>query len=482
MTSRFSHTQATRNYNGKEFDLWQHDCRDWFKDSSYSGFCEDLAVSMNLAYYRSLDGTITPASRVCWRNQWVRDKLVCPILLNGSFAGLYWLPFSYSGYLLVYGYDPGVMHWVSWSFFKSVYDTMWAYQCGLAMYTFLHTTMSDDQAASMKPFLNRMIESAYKQGATDIHIAYTKQEASIYFRLAGSLSSYQILSHNMATHLSACLKVASGFCISKSGKPQEGRFSFGDMSIRISIIPSLYGEAIALRLPRPHVSIHWTDQQDALVIQALSHTAGLILVVGPTGVGKSTTLYKMLSLINSRCKRIMSLEDPIERSLDGVHQVEIDPQNELDFYQALPAILRQDPDVICVGEIRDSKTAKLCAEATLTGHLVLSSMHAANCYEACLRFKSLIGDKAEDLQDVQIRLVVNQRLVPVYQKTECSSANQTREKGIPKKSLWPLWFMTCDAEQDQNDMECFWQQAQVLLGRGQAKYSEIVSVLGPPKV
>ncbi len=273
-----------------------------------------------------------------------------------------------------------------------------------------------------------LITSAYKSKASDIH-CYEQDDHSaiIYFRINGHLKSFSQINPNHYKHLKQHLKLEAHLDLSLYQKPQEGhiKWTLTNISIhtRLSIIPTLYGEDIACRLfNQTHTYETFTDlgipnQNQTLLKQICNTQNGLILVTGPTGSGKTTTLYTILRYLQIQKKQnIITLEDPIEKELYGIRQTTIKPDKGFNFASGLKAILRQDPDSIMIGEIRDSETAHIALEAAYTGHLVLSSLHTHDIKSTLLRLKQFNCD--EFLTNYALRGIIAQKLINPSQSYE----------------------------------------------------------------
>jgi general secretion pathway protein E len=233
--------------------------------------------------------------------------------------------------------------------------------------------------------LNSIMFQAVKERASDIHIEPYEREIEVRFRIDGIL--YKILSPPKVVQeaLISRVKIMSGLNIAEKRLPQDGRIRVivagRDVDIRVSIVPTFFGERVVLRLLDRQKGILSLEDIGLSVAgvtvmeRLLSRNNGIILVTGPTGSGKSTTLYAALNRINSTEKNIITIEDPIEYQLKGVGQIQVNPKIDLTFANGLRSILRQDPDIIMVGEIRDVETAEIAIQASLTGHLVLSTLH-----------------------------------------------------------------------------------------------------------
>ncbi len=254
-----------------------------------------------------------------------------------------------------------------------------------------------DDAAPIIKLVNGLLSQAVKDRASDIHIEAFEKELVVRFRVDGML--YDVLSppKRIQAAITSRVKIMAGLNIAEKRLPQDGRIRLRiagrDIDIRVSTIPTAYGERLVLRL---------LDRAQALVDIDLDHLGfsgenlrridrlirqshGIILATGPTGSGKSTTLYACLSRINSPEKNIITIEDPIEYQLRGVGQMQVSPKIDLTFASGLRSILRQDPDVIMVGEIRDAETAEIAIQAALTGHLVFSTLHTNDSFGAVTR-------------------------------------------------------------------------------------------------
>ncbi len=233
-----------------------------------------------------------------------------------------------------------------------------------------------------------ILRHAVEGKASDIHIEPTKKQLRIRFRLLGELYSSIFLPFKIHPAVVARIKILSNIRIDESRIPQDGRFStiINDEQIdfRVSTFPTTLGEKVAIRVLDPSVGLRGfeelglTKRNIKILEQAIARPYGLILVTGPTGSGKTTTLYAILNLLNREGVNIVSLEDPAEYFIEGINQSQVKPQIGYDFAQGLRHVLRQDPDIIMVGEVRDSETASLVIHAALTGHVVLSTLHTNN--------------------------------------------------------------------------------------------------------
>ncbi len=243
--------------------------------------------------------------------------------------------------------------------------------------------------------LNSILSEAVKERASDIHIEPYERDLLVRFRIDGLLYEKLTPPKIIQDALISRVKIMSGLNIAEKRLPQDGRIRVivagRDVDIRVSIIPTFYGERAVLRLLDKKkgilsmADIGLGEQGVRTMERMLARTSGIILVTGPTGSGKSTTLYAALNRVNSSEKNIITIEDPIEYQIKGIGQIQVNPKIELTFSAGLRSILRQDPDVIMVGEIRDAETAEIAIQASLTGHLVLSTLHTNDAATAVTR-------------------------------------------------------------------------------------------------
>jgi type IV pilus assembly protein PilB len=240
-----------------------------------------------------------------------------------------------------------------------------------------------------------ILRNAIEGFASDIHIENTGDKVKVRFRVDGSLHTSLILPINVFNGVIARIKILSRLKLDEKRKPQDGGFSAKinnrKIDLRVSTMPAYYGEKVVIRILDAERGVQnlnelgLSEENLTLIREALLRPYGLILMTGPTGSGKSTSLYSMLSEINKEDKNIVSLEDPIEYKIDGVNQSQVMPEIGYTFASGLRSILRQDPNIILVGEIRDKETAELAIQAALTGHLVLSTLHTNNSIGAIPR-------------------------------------------------------------------------------------------------
>ena len=261
---------------------------------------------------------------------------------------------------------------------------------------------ADAQEAASSPvirFVNHIIQTAMKEGASDIHIEPYENRLVVRFRIDGVLREILQTRRALAPLVVSRIKVMSKLDIAEKRLPQDGRISLRiagrAVDVRVSTMPSGHGERVVLRLldkqaGRLDLSSLGMDENSLKIMDELIHKPhGIILVTGPTGCGKTTTLYAALGRINDNSRNIMTVEDPIEYFIDGIGQSQVNTKVEMTFARGLRAILRQDPDVVMVGEIRDLETAQIAVQASLTGHLVLSTLHTNTAVGAIARLRDM---------------------------------------------------------------------------------------------
>ena len=296
-----------------------------------------------------------------------------------------------------------------------------------------------DDAPIIK-LVNHILTRAVRSGASDIHIEPYEHKLKVRFRLDGILYDFLTLPRKIHAHMVSRVKIMAGLNIAEKRLPQDGRIEIKignrEVDLRVSTLPTSFGERIVLRLLEKGIRLlALTDigmEKDDLAtlknLLNLSH--GIILVTGPTGSGKTTTLYAALSHINSPDKNILTIEDPIEYRLEGINQTQVNAKIGLTFASALRSMVRQDPDVILVGEIRDIETAEIAIQAALTGHLVFSTLHTNDAPSAVTR---LIDMGIEPfLVSSSVRAILAQRLVRVL-CPECKE--QYMPSAIEKEQL-----------------------------------------------
>jgi len=311
--------------------------------------------------------------------------------------------------------------------------------------------MEGDDEAPIIRLVNSLLSQAVKDRASDIHIEPFEREMSVRFRVDGVLNEVIKPPRRFKDAITSRVKIMAQLNIAEKRLPQDGRIRLKvagrDIDIRVSTVPTTYGERIVMRLlDRSSVlrdldTIGFSPRNYALMNALIHKSHGIILVTGPTGSGKTSTLYACLSKINKPDLNILTIEDPVEYQLKGVGQVQVNSKIELSFASGLRAFLRQDPDVIMVGEIRDRETAEIAIQASLTGHLVLSTVHTNDSAGAVSRLvdmgvepflvaSSLIGVLAQ-------RLV--RTICPSCKESYVPSREELREVGLDPATVKTLW-------------------------------------------
>ncbi|WP_127556384.1 type IV-A pilus assembly ATPase PilB [Saccharospirillum alexandrii] len=298
-------------------------------------------------------------------------------------------------------------------------------------------TKKDDDAnvadgaddAPVVRFINQMLLSAIKKGASDLHFEPYEKSYRVRFRVDGVLQNIAKPPIGLGPKLSARLKIMSNLDISERRIPQDGRIKLKisktkSIDFRVNTLPTLFGEKIVLRILDSAAAkmgidaLGYEDDQKDLYMTALSKPQGMILVTGPTGSGKTVSLYTGLNILNQEGTNISTAEDPVEINLDGINQVNVNNKVGLDFAAALRSFLRQDPDIIMVGEIRDLETASIAIKAAQTGHMVLSTLHTNSAAETLTRMLNM-GVPSFNLATT-VNLIIAQRLA----RRLCSNCKQ----------------------------------------------------------
>lgn len=297
--------------------------------------------------------------------------------------------------------------------------------------------------APIVQLVNSIIEQAARQRASDIHIEPFESIVRVRYRIDGSLIESITYDRTLLQAIIARIKIMSGMDISEKRKPQDGRITLNvdhrEYDIRVSNLPTVYGEKVVMRLAskegfKKEIRELGLSEADMKKFgNILKNPHGIILVTGPTGSGKSTTLYTALSALNSEDVNIITVEDPVEANIDGINQVQVNAKADLTFASALRSILRQDPDIIMIGEIRDSETAEIAVRASITGHLVVSTLHTNSTASTVSRLVDM-GVEPYLLSDSLVGIIA-QRLVKrlCSCKQECQATeDEKRQLGIPQ--------------------------------------------------
>ena len=302
-------------------------------------------------------------------------------------------------------------------------------------------------------FVNKVLLDAIKQGASDIHFEPYEKDYRVRFRTDGILREIVKPPRNLAPRLAARLKVMSQMDISERRIPQDGRIQMKlskkrAIDFRVNTLPTMYGEKIVLRILDPSSAqmgidaLGYEADQKALYLEALEKPQGMILVTGPTGSGKTVSLYTGLGILNQPERNISTAEDPVEINMAGINQVLVNSKVGLNFAEALRSFLRQDPDVIMVGEIRDLETAEIGIKAAQTGHLVLSTVHTNSAAETVTRLLNM-GVPAFNIA-ASVTLIIAQRLA----RRLCGQCAEP-ESSVPREALLELGFTTAQIDVGQ---------------------------------
>ena len=277
----------------------------------------------------------------------------------------------------------------------------------------------DVNSSPVVMLVNSLVEQAVRQRASDIHVEAEPDRVRVRCRVDGVLYTTTNYSLRLLPAIVARIKIISGLDISEKRKPQDGRFTATvdrrEYDIRVSTLPTVYGEKCVLRLnPKKALShnkktLGMADDDLVKFDKILSRPNGIVLVTGPTGSGKSTTLYTALSELNNDTVNIITVEDPVEANIEGINQVQVNVKAELTFANALRSILRQDPDIIMIGEIRDTETAAIAVQASITGHLVVSTLHTNDTASSVTRLLDM-GVESYLIADSTVGIIA-QRLV-----------------------------------------------------------------------
>ena len=277
----------------------------------------------------------------------------------------------------------------------------------------------DVNSSPVVMLVNSMVEQAVRQRASDIHVEAEVDRVRVRCRVDGVLYSTATYSMRLLPAIVARIKIISGLDISEKRKPQDGRFSYTvdrrEYDVRVSTLPTVYGEKCVLRLNQKQALSRnkstlglFPDDMEKFD-RILGRPNGIVLVTGPTGSGKSTTLYTALSELNSEMVSIITVEDPVEANIEGINQVQVNVKADLTFANALRSILRQDPDIIMIGEIRDGETASIAVQASITGHLVVSTLHTNDTASSVTRLLDM-GVESYLIADSTVGIIA-QRLV-----------------------------------------------------------------------
>ena len=297
-------------------------------------------------------------------------------------------------------------------------------------------------------FINEILLDAIKKGASDLHFEPYEKSFRIRFRIDGILSEIARPPVALSSRLAARLKVMSRLDIAERRVPQDGRIKLAiskkkSIDFRVSTLPTMWGEKVVMRILDSSSAMLGIDvlgyeaDQKEIYLEALSKPQGMILVTGPTGSGKTVSLYTGLNILNTQERNISTAEDPVEINLEGVNQVQINNRAGLTFPAALRSFLRQDPDIVMVGEIRDLETAEIAIKASQTGHLVLSTLHTNSAAETLTRLLNMGVPSYNVASSVSIIIAqrLARRLCPQCKEEETLSDTLLLKEGFPADKL-----------------------------------------------
>jgi type IV pilus assembly protein PilB len=316
--------------------------------------------------------------------------------------------------------------------------------------------------APIVQLVKKIIEQGVRQRASDIHIEPLETRIRVRYRVDGVMQEAGSYQTNMLPAMITRIKIIGGMDISEKRKPQDGRITQVvdkvEYDIRVSVLPTVFGEKTVMRLTakqnltRDKKNLGFSDEELVVFDRIFRNPNGIILVTGPTGSGKSTTLYTALSELNSTDVNIITVEDPVEANIDGINQVQVNPKADLTFATALRSILRQDPDIIMIGEIRDQETASIAVTASITGHLVVSTLHTNSAAASITRLMDM-GIEPYLIADSVVG-VIAQRLV----RRLCSCREEV-EPTDEEKQILGMTPETIAADRRKYDMLTPDQQA-----------------------
>ncbi len=315
--------------------------------------------------------------------------------------------------------------------------------------------------APIVQLVNKIIEQAVRQRASDIHIEPMERQVRIRYRVDGVLKTVMSYGTELLSAIVTRIKIVGGMDISEKRKPQDGRITSivdrNEFDIRVSVLPTVYGEKVVMRLTskqgltRDKRNLGFNEEELAAFDSILRHPHGIILVTGPTGSGKSTTLYTALSELNVDGVNIITVEDPVEANIDGINQVQVNNKADMTFANALRAILRQDPDIIMIGEIRDRETAEIAVKASITGHLVVSTLHTNSAASTITRLADM-GIESYLIADSVIGVIAQRlvrRLCPKCKTARLATRTEKELLDYPKEQPLEL-YEPCGCQQCNN--------------------------------
>ena len=309
-----------------------------------------------------------------------------------------------------------------------------------------------EEEAPIVKYINKLLIDAIRMGASDLHFEPYEKIYRVHYRVDGVLRQIATPPLQLPTRLSSRLKVMSQMDISEKRVPQDGRIKLKlsknkAIDFRVNSLPTLFGEKLVLRILDPSSAMLGIDalgyepEQKELFMQALDKPQGMLLITGPTGSGKTVSLYTGLNILNREDTNISTAEDPVEINLQGINQVNVNNKVGLTFSAALKSFLRQDPDIVMVGEIRDLETAEIAIKAAQTGHMVMSTLHTNSAPETLTRLRNM-GVPSFNIA-TSVNLVIAQRLA----RRLCSQCKKPAD--IPQQSLLEMGFTEADLQQPE---------------------------------
>ncbi len=360
------------------------------------------------------------------------------------------------------------------------------------------TEIAGGQVTSAPQVLEQLVQRAERAGASDIHLQMAGAEAQIFFRLDGVMTPVTTLSGTLAERVFGRIKYLARLKTYQESLPQDGRIDKAGIGaehdLRVATYPTVTGEKIVLRLftesaARTLGELGWSGAARAELERCLRRPSGLILLTGPAGSGKTTTIHACLALlVQMGGRHLITVEDPVEQVLPGVMQTEVNEERGLTFAKAARHLLRQDPQVLVIGEIRDDETASLVVQAALTGHLVLSTLHAGSCRGVVERLLFMCADRFA--VSAALELILNQRLLrrlcQQCHGSGCETCLQTGYLGrvpvvewlcVDEAARGPLRAQGAAAIQPPQPLA---EQAQQLIGLGVTNQAECDRILGGP--
>lgn len=307
-----------------------------------------------------------------------------------------------------------------------------------------------EEEAPIVRYINKLLMEAIRLGASDLHFEPYERSYRVRYRIDGILREIAHPPIQLATRIAACLKVMSQMDISEKRLPQDGRIQLKlsksqSIDFRVNALPTLFGEKIVMRIldaSSAYLGIDvlgYEEKQKQLFLQALNKPQGMLLITGPTGSGKTVSLYTGLNILNTESANISTAEDPVEINLEGINQVNVNAKVGLNFSVALKSFLRQDPDIIMVGEIRDLETAEIAIKAAQTGHMVMSTLHTNSAAETLSRLRNM-GVSSFNIA-TSVNLVIAQRLA----RRLCKRCKTPFD--VPSQSLLEMGFTPHDLAQ-----------------------------------